>query len=124
MTPNPPPSRAATSSGKATVPARFAALGMAAFVSLSAILSAHAVRAPRKPTLKPAAAKTPQPHPVAAAHPATGPQAAGEPIFRQRCALCHGAKGEGTKKYQKALAGSRSVADLATFIAKSMPPGA
>src|SRR5438105_14346489 len=48
----------------------------------------------------------------------------GEQIFRGQCALCHGAKGEGTKKYAKALTGSRSIGQLAEFIQKSMPPGA
>src|SRR4051794_4957110 len=63
---------------------------------LSGILSAHAVRGPRS----------------------------GAEIFRQRCASCHGAKGEGTKRYRKPLTGSRSVGQLSAFIAKSMPPGA
>src|SRR2546430_1196234 len=49
---------------------------------------------------------------------------AGKPIFLQRCATCHGTKGEGTKQYQKSLAGKKSVSELARFIAKSMPPGA
>ncbi len=48
----------------------------------------------------------------------------GEQIFRQQCAACHGAKGQGTKAYNKPLAGSKSVGELASFIAKSMPPGA
>ncbi|MES4792927.1 MAG: hypothetical protein C4321_08015, partial [Chloroflexota bacterium] len=48
----------------------------------------------------------------------------GEQIYRQRCAVCHGAKGEGTKQYSRVLAGERSVGELAEFIARSMPPGA
>lgn len=75
---------------------RTLALGFTLTLSLSGLLSAHAVRGTRT----------------------------GEQIFRQRCAACHGAKGEGTAKYRKALAGSRSVGELATFIAQSMPPGA
>ena len=47
----------------------------------------------------------------------------GEQIFRGQCAVCHGAKGEGTKKYAKALTGSRSIGQLAEFIHTSMPPG-
>lgn len=50
--------------------------------------------------------------------------ATGEQIFRQECASCHGAKGEGTKAYNKRLAGSRSASDLASFIHNSMPPRA
>src|SRR5579862_5333608 len=47
---------------------------------------------------------------------------AGEKIYRQQCASCHGAKGEGTKEdYPKPLAGDRSVAQLAKLIAKTMP---
>src|SRR5258708_30010903 len=54
----------------------------------------------------------------------SGDTPTGEQIFRTRCTACHGAKGEGTKKYNKTLAGSRSIAELGAFIAKSMPPGA
>jgi cytochrome c553 len=50
-------------------------------------------------------------------------QSRGEQIFRQRCASCHGAKGEGTKHYGKPLTGDRSVGQLAQFISQSMPPG-
>src|SRR5438876_316204 len=53
-----------------------------------------------------------------------GEKPSAEQIFRTRCASCHGAKGEGTKQYNKALAGSKSIAELGGFIAKSMPPGA
>jgi mono/diheme cytochrome c family protein len=46
----------------------------------------------------------------------------GERIYRQQCASCHGVNGEGTEKeYPQALTGDRSVAQLAKFIAKSMP---
>lgn len=47
----------------------------------------------------------------------------GEQIFRGQCAACHGAKGQGTKLYQKPLIGSQSVGQLAKYIAQSMPPG-
>jgi mono/diheme cytochrome c family protein len=57
-------------------------------------------------------------HPI---HGAAAP--GGEQIYRQRCASCHGAKGEGTKLYAKPLTGDRSVAQLAEFISRSMPPG-
>src|SRR5689334_12731179 len=52
-----------------------------------------------------------------------GSASAGQKIYRQRCAACHGAKGEGAKAYPKPLTGSRSVGELARFIAQTMPPG-
>jgi mono/diheme cytochrome c family protein len=46
----------------------------------------------------------------------------GEQIYRQRCAKCHGPSGEGTEdNYPDRLAGNKSVAQLARFIAKKMP---
>ena len=61
------------------------AVGFALWVALSAIglLSAHAVRG--------------------------SDQRPGEPIFQKRCASCHGARGEGTKRYPKALTGDKSI---------------
>jgi hypothetical protein len=48
----------------------------------------------------------------------------GEQIYRQRCAVCHGVKGEGSDEYERPLMGDRSVAQLARLIAKSMPKDA
>jgi mono/diheme cytochrome c family protein len=48
----------------------------------------------------------------------------GEQIYRAQCASCHGARGEGTKSYARALTGTKSLPDLGTFIQKSMPPRA
>ena len=46
----------------------------------------------------------------------------GEQIYKQTCARCHGAAGEGTPdNYPKVLAGDKSVAQLAKLIAKRMP---
>jgi mono/diheme cytochrome c family protein len=45
----------------------------------------------------------------------------GELIFRLQCASCHGTAGEGTDEYPLPLTGTRSAAQLARFIAKSMP---
>src|SRR5579875_1914389 len=45
----------------------------------------------------------------------------GEQIYRQQCASCHGVNGEGSAEYKRPLRGDRSVAQLARFIAKSMP---
>jgi hypothetical protein len=75
------------------------AAGLALFVSLSGmgVLSAPSVRG-------------------------SGPSA-GEQIYRNRCASCHGPKGEGTKAYPKTLIGDKSVGQLAGFIHQNMPPG-
>jgi cytochrome c553 len=57
------------------------------------------------------------PRPAAAAEGRTGEQ-----IYRQKCASCHGAAGEGTDEdYPRPLAGDRSVAQLARLIARTMP---
>jgi cytochrome c553 len=49
----------------------------------------------------------------------------GEQIFQQQCASCHGMTGQGTAdKYPKPLAGSRSVAQLARLISRTMPKDA
>ena len=54
-----------------------------------------------------------------------GPARTGEQIFRQQCASCHGAAGEGTDDhYPLPLVGERSVASLARLIAKTMPEDA
>jgi mono/diheme cytochrome c family protein len=47
----------------------------------------------------------------------------GASLYRQQCASCHGAKGEGTKAYRKPLLGNQSVGQLASYIAQNMPPG-
>ena len=52
------------------------------------------------------------------------PVLAGEKIFGRECAPCHGAKGEGTGAYARALIGNQSVGQLTNYIARSMPPGA
>jgi cytochrome c5 len=47
---------------------------------------------------------------------------AGQHIYEQKCARCHGAHGEGTADhYPKVLAGTKSVAELAALIEKTMP---
>ncbi|MCW3100297.1 MAG: hypothetical protein JWL77_5915, partial [Chthonomonadaceae bacterium] len=58
-----------------------------------------------------------------AAQHAAVKQATGQQTYRQRCASCHGANGEGTKIRRAPLTGDRSVGDLARYIAQSMPPG-
>src|SRR5262249_13868148 len=82
---------------------RHLAPSIALLLSLSSLLSAQAVRGGAR---RASAALT------------------GAQIFKQRCAACHGARGQGTKRYAKPLTGSKSVTQLATFIAVAMPPGA
>ncbi len=49
----------------------------------------------------------------------------GEQIYRKKCASCHGVSGEGTKAhYPHPLEGNRTAAQLARYIAKSMPEDA
>jgi cytochrome c553 len=45
----------------------------------------------------------------------------GEQIYRQQCARCHGAKGEGSDEYSLPLVGDRTLAQLTRLIAKTMP---
>ena len=45
----------------------------------------------------------------------------GERIFQTKCAACHGAHGEGTKKHKDPLAGDKSASQLLDLIAKTMP---
>lgn len=48
----------------------------------------------------------------------------GEQIYKQRCVVCHGPKGEGTDEAPQPLQGSRSVAQLSKLIARTMPKDA
>jgi len=45
----------------------------------------------------------------------------GEQVFQTKCAVCHGAQGEGTKKHREALTGDKSAAQLSELIGKEMP---
>ncbi len=45
----------------------------------------------------------------------------GEQIYRQQCASCHGAMGEGTKKHTTPLTGDHSTIELARIVDKTMP---
>lgn len=47
--------------------------------------------------------------------------ASGEQIYKSQCAYCHGARGEGSKRYKQPLEGDRSVNQLADLIRKTMP---
>ncbi|MDX1935214.1 MAG: DUF1592 domain-containing protein [Capsulimonadales bacterium] len=48
---------------------------------------------------------------------------AGERVYRQQCASCHGDRGQGGPGYAAPLTGTRTVSELAKYIATSMPPG-
>jgi len=49
----------------------------------------------------------------------------GEQLYRELCARCHGAKGEGVKtQYSKPLVGDRTVAELSQLIHDTMPEDA
>ena len=47
----------------------------------------------------------------------------GEQIYRAQCVKCHGAAGEGTKKYDESLTGDWSLQKLTAEIEKTMPDG-
>jgi cytochrome c5 len=53
----------------------------------------------------------------------TAKSAPGAQVFQQQCASCHGKNGEGTAAYSRPLAGDKSPAQLAQYIAQAMPPG-
>ncbi len=60
---------------------------------------------------------------LAFAAPVPAADVTGEQIYRAQCQKCHGADGEGVKdEYDQALAGNRSVPQLAKYVAKAMPP--
>ena len=56
---------------------------------------------------------------VVFASPAAGPD--GAALYKQQCARCHGADGQGAKKYPKPLAGDLAVPQLAEYLARTMP---
>ena len=45
----------------------------------------------------------------------------GAELFKAQCAYCHGARGEGSKRHKPALAGVRSIAQLAKVVRDTMP---
>lgn len=53
--------------------------------------------------------------------PAGATAKTGAQIFQELCLNCHGAAGEGTKNYKKALTGDLSVGQLANLIDETMP---
>jgi mono/diheme cytochrome c family protein len=114
---------------KLRLPIHPAALGTTVGVSLTVllfgILRAQAVPAGKQAGGKSAVSK-PRfvPVPAAKARPASATPRNGEKIYRELCAPCHGANGEGGKGYRMPLTGEESVGGLSRFIASSMPPDA
>ncbi len=49
------------------------------------------------------------------------PAVGGQRVYEEQCARCHGKAGEGSEDYPRALAGDKSVKQLAKLIAKTMP---
>jgi hypothetical protein len=58
---------------------------------------------------------------LALAAPVRAEDKSGAAIYKEMCARCHGATGEGTKKYEHPLTGDWSVARLAKVIDQTMP---
>ncbi len=58
---------------------------------------------------------------LALSNSAAAEELSGETIFQSKCAVCHGAQGEGTKKIKQRLQGERSIGQLAHVIAETMP---
>ncbi|MBY0514273.1 MAG: DUF1592 domain-containing protein [Gemmataceae bacterium] len=58
---------------------------------------------------------------VFAAAPARADDRTGPQIYKEMCARCHGANGEGTKKYAHPLTGDKPLAQLAKVIDETMP---
>src|SRR6478736_7953026 len=58
---------------------------------------------------------------LALAAPVRAAEPTGEQIYREMCVRCHGAKGEGTKKYAHPLTGDWSIARLTSVIDRTMP---
>ncbi len=58
------------------------------------------------------------------ASPVLAESKTGEQIYREQCASCHGARGEGVAEgYPEPIGGSRTLAQMTRFIANTMPQG-
>jgi len=56
--------------------------------------------------------------------PLSAAEPTGAELYASKCAACHGAKGEGSKKYKRSLEGDRSVLQLTKYVAETMPENA
>ncbi len=55
---------------------------------------------------------------------ASAAEPTGAELYAKQCASCHGAKGEGTKKYKRSIEGDRSVQQLSKYVQETMPEDA
>jgi hypothetical protein len=59
---------------------------------------------------------------IAVAHAAAAQEPSGETIYKEKCASCHGSKGEGVDEhYPHPLIGDRSLGELTQYIDETMP---
>ncbi len=58
------------------------------------------------------------------AFPLSAAEPTGAELYASKCASCHGARGEGTKKHKRSLEGDRSVLQLSKYVAETMPEDA
>jgi len=58
------------------------------------------------------------------AFPLLAAEPTGAELYASKCALCHGAKGEGSKKHKRSLEGDRSVLQLSKYVQETMPEDA
>ena len=61
---------------------------------------------------------------IVLAFPSSAAEPTGAELYASKCASCHGAKGEGSKKYKRSLEGDRSVLQLSKYVAETMPEDA
>ena len=61
---------------------------------------------------------------IVLAFPLSAAEPTGAELYASKCASCHGAKGEGSKKYKRSLEGDRSVLQLTKYVAETMPEDA
>jgi cytochrome c553 len=93
-------------------PVQLRRIGVISSISMLAMALAVPMAVPQKTPSQKTTAKV-------AATPSSGAT-----LFAKQCAPCHGDKGVGGGGYPKALTGTKSLNDLGSYIAKSMPPGA
>ena len=61
---------------------------------------------------------------IVLAFPLSAAEPTGAELYASKCASCHGAKGEGSKKYKRSLEGDRSVLQLTKYVQETMPEDA
>ncbi len=61
---------------------------------------------------------------IVLAFPLLAAEPTGSELYAAKCASCHGARGEGSKKYKRSLEGNRSVLQLTKYVQETMPEDA